>query len=146
MVAVSVVITSRATTATPVPISTASTASRLTRRGLESALARDGKKYMASISSSTLTTSTESWVRARSGAEKRTKISDTISPTTLRQIIAIIRWRCSTVVSRAAAISIKAQRTDTPSTGSMARSPVKLARLGNCHTSTAATSASTQAT
>jgi hypothetical protein len=42
---------------------------------------RRGRKYMASSSRTMVTISTDSWVRARSGAENFTKISDTNSPT-----------------------------------------------------------------
>ena len=48
-----------------------------------------------------VTSSTSSWVRARSGADSLTKASETISPTTLSNTSAVQRWRCSQTVPMA---------------------------------------------
>ncbi|MNC39034.1 hypothetical protein D3C81_1453370 [compost metagenome] len=48
-----------------------------------------------------VTTSTDSWVNARSGAEKRAKASDTSRPTTLSIISATMRRRWKITVSSA---------------------------------------------
>ena len=120
--------------------------SRSTRMEDDSALVRTGRKYMASISNSMVTTSTDSWVNARSGAEKRTNSSDTISPTTLNDMIEVIRWRCSMVVSNAPATSMAVQRIATPSIGSIATSRLRAGSLPSWVSSTTATRAINQAT
>ena len=56
--------------------------SRKTRTELEALGDFCGKKNSANISNIMVTTSTVSWVNAKSGAEKRVKAIDTIKPTT----------------------------------------------------------------
>ncbi len=69
----------------------ASTTSRRLRRCEDSRGVFWGRKNSASISRIMVTTSTESWVSARSGAEKRAKVSDTTRPTTESMISEIRR-------------------------------------------------------
>ena len=85
---------------------------------------------MASISSNMVTTSTDNWVSAKSGAEKRTNSSDTISPTTLSDMIDVIRCRCRMVVRKAAATSMAVHRIATPSMGNI---PTSRLSAGKCH-------------
>ena len=65
------------------PTPPASATSRKPRRLEDSAGVREGRKYSASISRTMVTTSTDNWVSARSGAE-RAKARATSRPATLR--------------------------------------------------------------
>ena len=100
-----------------VPRVSASMRSRSRRRGVDSTGVRCGRKNRASSRRMMVTTSMASWVRARSGAEKRTKASAHISPTTLRGMRARKRRRCQRTVSTAPVIMASPPNRVRPSSG-----------------------------
>ena len=82
----------------PLPTSTATTTSRRRRQreraavpGLSSGI-RLGSQRRPSRNSTSVTTSTASWVRARSGAENQAKVMHSTSPTTPSMVSAARRW------------------------------------------------------
>ncbi|MNE23480.1 hypothetical protein D3C80_1167360 [compost metagenome] len=71
-----------------------------------------------------VTTSTASWVRARSGAENQTKVMQVIRPQTLTMVRAASRWYLACQAApRAQAIAISQSVTNTPEPGIFGRSP-----------------------
>ena len=95
----------------------ASSRSRPRRTGVDSTWPCCGRKNRASSSRMMVTISMASWVRARSGAEKRTKARADIRPTTLRGSRASSRCRRQRTVSTAPAMMIRPPIRARPSSG-----------------------------
>src|SRR5690606_23574412 len=72
------VIAYNASKPTPPPLDTHRNVPRPRAHQVQAILPRLGRKYIASISSSTVTTSTDNCVSARSGADNRRNTSDTL--------------------------------------------------------------------
>src|SRR5690606_40060892 len=77
-----------------------------------------GRKNSASRNSRMVTTSTDNWVNARSGAEKEAKAMETIRPTTDKALRATSRRWLHHSVTKVAAIISAAQKPTTQFTGS----------------------------
>ena len=71
-----------------------------------------------------VTTSTTSWVRARSGAENQTKVTQVIRPQTLTMVRAARRWYLACQAApRAQAMASSQKVTKTMEPGIFGRSP-----------------------
>lgn len=127
------------------PTPPASATSRKPRRLEDSAGVREGRKYSASISRTMVTTSTDNWVSARSGAEKRAKARATSRPATLRINSATRRIRWNSAVARPLKASTSMPRAVIPSSGVSPREPVSLASGASSTATTTSAAPSSQA-